>query len=426
MSGYWSRGFVVCLAFCLVNSGILAQPSPVIEVLYPDTDKIAASSADHYIIGRVDTSKVARLELSNFVERSGEIAVQPMTLKQDFAGLVKRLFGEHFQITRIDIQAHFPQGAPGKGELSADFLRQNRVDIKTFWDSREFQKIFTAAMKDTNATKISVHLEGYKVDIRDIANPENLGRFQQYYVFRLTLNPGANEIVLRALDQAGRALQEKQVTYIFKSRIDKKTEVPSTFKEQQFHTPGKESACGNCHQMTPTPGESAQKSAAAKSCYPCHKRLTEDRYVHGPITTWSCLYCHEAVNTGQFSTPADSAVAQTCYKCHQTQSQQFRSSLFIHGPVAAGDCSLCHSPHGSNYPGQILMPATQLCVTCHGERYTKDHPVVKHPVQGVRDPLDSNRELSCISCHSPHHGQTRSLFYTATGLYQLCQECHKK
>jgi len=72
------------------------------------------------------------------------------------------------------------------------------------------------------------------------------------------------------------------------------------------------------------------------------------------------------------------------------------------------------------------MSVKDLCTTCHGDRYLNDHPVLGHPISGVSDPLNAERELSCISCHNPHNGETKQLYYQATGLYQLCQECHKK
>ncbi|HEX04840.1 MAG TPA: hypothetical protein ENH10_06745 [Bacteroidetes bacterium] len=45
---------------------------------------------------------------------------------------------------------------------------------------------------------------------------------------------------------------------------------------------------------------------------------------------------------------------------------------------------------------------------------------------GDENPSDPGQNLSCVSCHNPHSGDNENLFYSATGVFELCQECHNK
>ena len=105
---------------------------------------------------------------------------------------------------------------------------------------------------------------------------------------------------------------------------------------------------------------------------------------------------------------------------------EFDSAQVKHPPFESGDCLTCHSPHSSNNKTLLVANTKKLCLSCHEPKFAKDHPVQKHPVEGVKDPRQPKNELSCVSCHNPHASAHPKLFEKAAGMYQLCQECHKK
>jgi predicted CXXCH cytochrome family protein len=44
-----------------------------------------------------------------------------------------------------------------------------------------------------------------------------------------------------------------------------------------------------------------------------------------------------------------------------------------------------------------------------------------HPVEGVPDPSNRKRKITCASCHNPHSSDYPKLFPSA----RICRACHK-
>jgi predicted CXXCH cytochrome family protein len=106
--------------------------------------------------------------------------------------------------------------------------------------------------------------------------------------------------------------------------------------------------------------------------------------------------------------------------CHQ--AFEIGNSDSVHKPFQADQCDKCHSanPHEQ----RINWTATDellLCYSCHSiESLGNSHPVGK----GVIDP-NTNKEVTCISCHSPHYSN-HSFQLILDGRGELCLHCHKE
>ncbi len=198
------------------------------------------------------------------------------------------------------------------------------------------------------------------------------------------------------------------------------------------------------------------KNPDAAKCIECHVDKAKGKHVHSAIAM-GCTTCHTV--TSQKNATLISLVSpanELCFTCHEKSGEKF-----LHGPYAQGNCIVCHSPHASDWPDQLLASPQDVCMGCHlrarlkvdeqkrtatvpwgvtltfdqlkGLQYLglskalTDHPVVGHPVTGPNTDLGKGAvELTCLSCHQPHHSNHMNLlppkFSTAT---ELCESCHK-
>ena len=82
---------------------------------------------------------------------------------------------------------------------------------------------------------------------------------------------------------------------------------------------------------------------------------------HEPLTTGTCLQCHDPHSSDNKSFLLKATVAQQCAECHDTTQHK----KFLHGPVAVGECTVCHNSHSSDYEKLLQVEPTKLCLTCH-------------------------------------------------------------
>jgi tetratricopeptide (TPR) repeat protein len=156
--------------------------------------------------------------------------------------------------------------------------------------------------------------------------------------------------------------------------------------------------------------------------------------------------------TGHIEKPADADLyvgvpltddaVRRCLDCHTTNFRAARDGV---GPEAADrgiGCERCHGPAGNHLAAMSLRipdPAigrprlaspeqvTALCGQCHsprGRRASENSPdAVRFQVFTLtrsRCYLESNRALSCLTCHNPHHDAS-----TAPDFYEAkCLACH--
>ena len=187
-------------------------------------------------------------------------------------------------------------------------------------------------------------------------------------------------------------------------------------------------------------------------CATCHEDKTKGKAIHSAIAM-GCTTCHEVktekgTTTVNLTSPKD----QLCFSCHEKSKD-----ADLHPPYEAGQCTTCHDPHTSDYPKQLRAELNgNFCLECHGPRkdvpekvaifksqemtrdqfnsipkiflsadLTHDHPVDKHPTQGVPNPLRPEAKMTCISCHATHSSPNEKLLPAADKEGRdVCTQCH--
>jgi len=151
-----------------------------------------------------------------------------------------------------------------------------------------------------------------------------------------------------------------------------------------------------------------------KVCGTCHSDKSNDfkkKFQHAPFVRWYCTDCHvpHTLGTGKYEFVVQ--VDKLCSSCHYDRKGESKMRL-KHVPFGKGRCTDCHDPHASDYPKLLIVPQSQLCVSCHnvGMKYNF---AVKHP------PFAKGY---CSDCHSPHASNYRGL--TLLPGKQLCFSCH--
>lgn len=264
----------------------------------------------------------------------------------------------------------------------------------------------------------------------DVGSPEYRKLFQDFFIAQSLWDPGVNRLVIE-LFNGGQKIETAALS-VFYAPEDGNQKVPPEFTPITMHQIEKERLCQSCHVMNPTPAQMNSIVEKNNPCYVCHKRLMTAKFVHGPVGTYSCGYCHSSKGSPKHAVPKRGAAL--CYDCHADMSVQMKKKKYIHGPVEAGMCDACHDPHGSQYESQLLKPINELCLSCHGHIGKQKHVVIVsggqgHPLGGKNDPSrkGSGRQMSCISCHAPHGGEVRYFFVNnVDDRMSLCQMCHNK
>ncbi len=259
--------------------------------------------------------------------------------------------------------------------------------------------------------------------------------------------------------------------------------VPEEYEFNTFHTERNEEPCLACHRLEVQENDKQPVSPAESICFPCHKqKFSGIEFQHKAAgVNWECLNCHqaEAVETDysingpiKFVIMEGMAVAPLCYDCHKDKKQEHDQYKYVHGPVAMQGCIMCHDPHGSNDKNLLLMEVSTMCINCHDlqemmeknkvhkplikdgctgchdphgsnsrvflprdiistcyichpkiEKLGNNHPIMGHPVSGPEDPVNHDRQFTCVSCHNPHSSEFDK-FLAADEMMMLCIRCH--
>ena len=97
-------------------------------------------------------------------------------------------------------------------------------------------------------------------------------------------------------------------------------------------------------------GEQAALAAVRPGCVSgnCHSGMGTGKFVHGPVATGDCVFCHQPAGKHKFG-PLPKNISVLCYKCHD----KVETAQGAHPSVNGAQCTGCHSPHQSDHEYQL-------------------------------------------------------------------------
>lgn len=260
------------------------------------------------------------------------------------------------------------------------------------------------------------------------------------YCKTISLIPGENTITVTAIRNNTAA--EKLSVRIYHDIVSEKIYkyAPDSFTVKNFHIAENEKGCAPCHKMeiNETSGV-AFENPSESNCFPCHQKLTTRGLGHAPAINFLCTSCHKTASmigdeanltalTPKFRLAKK--VGEECLFCHKKEREIWDKKRFQHMPVDAAMCVRCHNPHSSSLKFYLKAKPWDLCTSCHIDKRDGNHFIntfgsKNHPTRGKPDPSRPGKELECISCHTPHASDTRSLIEGKSPM-SICVKCHKK
>jgi DmsE family decaheme c-type cytochrome len=186
---------------------------------------------------------------------------------------------------------------------------------------------------------------------------------------------------------------------------------------------------------TATP-PSSSAYAGAETCKTCHadeykswenSRHWNQTYKEGGIARHGCEDCHgpaafhvaDPSDTSKlflFEKASAKEINQRCLTCHAggTQHMQAIDSLHAKSDVS---CTSCHSPHHSK-EGEFLLVKSQpeLCYSCHLQQKAQFEMPFHHRV--------NEKLVQCTDCHNPHGAVRGHQLRTSAAQDVVCFTCH--
>jgi len=106
-------------------------------------------------------------------------------------------------------------------------------------------------------------------------------------------------------------------------------------------------------------------------CHECHKEYASlQGWVHGPVATGECMFCHEPHKTAN-SSLLSKPIPDLCRQCHETKMLQLVAN---HSDPSHSNCGDCHEAHTS--PGRMLLKQ-DFFKTDAGKDYIKQNPSIR-------------------------------------------------
>ncbi|TKB11371.1 cytochrome c3 family protein [Desulforhopalus sp. IMCC35007] len=186
---------------------------------------------------------------------------------------------------------------------------------------------------------------------------------------------------------------------------------PSMGKDKYVHGPVATGDCAFCHKQSQKDQHQFQAIKDVEAlCYECHEKLEIGSFVHQPVADGECTGCHDPHQSAhQFQLKG--ADSDLCYECHD---KAIGNSNFVHGPVAAEGCSVCHAPHSSDAPKMLMAEGNDVCYSCHSD---------KQEEFAAKDFIHAALEEGCVTCHSPH-GSDFQFSLPGESTKGVCFTCH--
>jgi predicted CXXCH cytochrome family protein len=254
-------------------------------------------------------------------------------------------------------------------------------------------------------TSVVVTVNGVDSEHLPIGTTEYKRAFRDFLILQPLWDKGKNQLTVDTF--VGAKKQETFKAEIFYAPGPEPGEIPKEFGRTSLHRPEVETLCTPCHNMKPTAKQVVDVPDKENACFTCHRRMANQKFTHGPVSTYSCVYCHPLQGTPKYA--VKKRETKLCFECHLEMQAEMKKFKFLHGPIAADMCELCHDPHSSDNPNQLYQPVNKLCLSCHEQVGQGVHAISLgdgsgHPMSGKTDPTEKGRgrELSCVSCHDPH------------------------
>jgi len=156
--------------------------------------------------------------------------------------------------------------------------------------------------------------------------------------------------------------------------------------------------CTSCHSVHQSKEEKLLKASQPTLCFQCHSdtKPAFNMPFHHKVNEGliKCSDCHDAHGTfGANNVKSTADQNAICTKCHTETRGPF---VYEHAAVKAEGCTGCHTPHGSQNPRLLNMPAINpLCNQCHSG-------VAASTVHGMN--AGSSETIACTNCHTSIHG----------------------
>ncbi len=166
----------------------------------------------------------------------------------------------------------------------------------------------------------------------------------------------------------------------------------------------------------------------------CHKNVLSAPFVHGPLVQNACQRCHKPKDVAKHTfVLVDGGRPSMCLQCHEMavpragktsgekekggkRPEKGPSTSFqrgsIHKPFAES-CLSCHQPHGGKTKSFLKFKSP-------GASCTKCHPEVGMKGRKVHGPVAVG---ACVVCHSPHFSKQPALLLKKPT--ELCFSCHE-
>jgi DmsE family decaheme c-type cytochrome len=189
-------------------------------------------------------------------------------------------------------------------------------------------------------------------------------------------------------------------------------------------------------QKAPTPATSASEYAGAETCKTCHADIYDgweksphwkQTYKEGGIAKHGCEDCHGAA-ASHVADPTDTSklflfekatpkeIDARCLGCHAGGTQHMNAINSEHAKNEVS-CVSCHSPHhGKDSDFLLVKSQPELCYSCHlAKKAEFDMPFHHRVNEGL---------VQCTDCHNPHGTVRPKQVRTSSSQDAVCFTCH--
>ena len=216
--------------------------------------------------------------------------------------------------------------------------------------------------------------------------------------------------------------------------------------------PNVDSLCYKCHsnfkaEIAGTKSQHKMLSESDRSCMECHNPHAANReYVLKKPAQELCLNCHvepsgKAVLSSQNPSEPSQDGVDPSKQLGGNKAQYLKlSAKYVHEP-ARKSCLICHDAHASDFPKELRVSVSELCMGCHGPNSEKiiqsSQPfplfngLVSLPPKSF-EKLDELKlwekyihepvNVSCAICHDAHASDYPSELIAP--LQEVCLSCH--